>query len=399
MSAPAPALSASEAPASSVRYEGLWLFSPRVDVSLLALPALLTLFSVWLAAYTGEGVEGYSRALGRWASQYVFFNGTHVILTFLLVGARRELLHTTPSQAKLLVGGSGAVFLLCFALLWYAEEQAPRLNLLVAAGIHVLAAHHTLSQVKGLWALHGLRARVAGVPSLSEGERRLQRLFVPLALVLMMVRTLAVPVSSAPGDFPLVNVGQAEGGALPHAVTWALLVVWGVYAGRLVASFRGPTGLSGPRRLYVLGHAAVVAVYLVWPAWGVVLSAGIHGLEYFFLTGRMLGPTASEPHSRLRGPAVWGAMLLTVLPLTLVGLAHSPFVPLVDTATGGAATRLLLRQEPLWSLGILVTNAIVLAHYFADAFLYRFRIPKVREVTLGRLGLGGQAPAVAPTGS
>jgi hypothetical protein len=388
MSQPTPVVSPSAAPsASAVRFEGLWLFSPRVDVSLLLVPALLTLFSVWLAGTTGEGVDGYSRALGRWASQYVLFNGTHVILTFLLVGARRELLHTTPSQARLLVGGSSAVFALCFGLLWYAGERAPQLNLLLSAGIHLLAAHHTLSQVKGLWALHGLKARVAGVPSLSDAERRLQRVFVPLALVLLMVRTLAVPVTGRPGDFPLVNVGQAEGGALPHGTTWVLLAVWAVFASLLVAALRGPSGTSGPRRLYVLGHAGVVAVYLAWPAWGVVLSAGIHGLEYFFLTGRMLEPTAREAESRLCGGAVWAAMLAVMLPLTLVGLAQSPFVPLVDTATGGAASRFLLRQEPLWTLGVTVTNAIVLAHYFADAFLYRFRIPKVREVTLGRLGL------------
>ena len=384
MTPSAPALSPS---IPAVRSEEPWLFSARVDVSLLLVPALVTLLSVWLAGTTGEGVDGYSRALGRWASQYLLFNGTHVILTFLLVGVRRELLHTTPSQARLLVGGSAGVFALCLALLWYAGERAPRLNLLLSAAIHLLAAHHTLSQVKGLWALHGLKARVVGGPSLSEAERRLQRVFVPLALVLLMVRTLAVPMTGAPGDFPLVNVGQTEGGALPHATTWLLLAVWAVYAGLLGAALRGPSGTSGPRRLYVLGHVVVVAVYLVWPAWGVVLSAGIHGLEYFFLTGRMLEPTAREPTARLRGGAVWAAMLGVMLPLLLVGLAHSPFVPLADTATGGAATRFLLRQEPLWSLGVTVMNAIVLAHYFADAFLYRFRIPRVREVTLGRLGL------------
>lgn len=388
MSQPAPALAPPAAPsASAVRFDGLWLFSPRVDVSLLLVPALLTLFSVWLAGTTGEGVDGYSRAIGRWASQYVLFNGTHVILTFLLVGVRRELLHTTPTQARLLVGGSAVVFALCFALLWYAGERAPQLNLLLSAGIHLLAAHHTLSQVKGLWALHGLKARVAGVPSLSETERRLQRAFVPLALVLMMVRTLAVPVTGRAGDFPLVNVGQAEGGALPYGTTWVLLAVWAVFAGLLVAALRGQPGTSGPRRLYVLGHAVVVAVYLAWPAWGVVLSAGIHGLEYFFLTGRMLEPTAREAESKLRGGAVWAAMLGVMLPLIVVGVAQSPFVPLVDAGTGGAATRFLLGQEPLWTLGVTVTNAIVLAHYFADAFLYRFRIQKVREVTLGRLGL------------
>ncbi|WNG22595.1 hypothetical protein F0U62_00095 [Cystobacter fuscus] len=388
MSSPAPALpspAASSAPA--VRFDGLWLFSPRVDVSLLLVPALLTLVSVWLADTTGEGRHGYSWALGRWASQYVLFNGTHVILTFLLVGTRRELLRTTPSQGWLLLGASSGVFAGCLGVLWYAGQHAPQLNLMIAACIHLLAAHHTLSQVKGLWALHGLRARASGAPALGEAERRLQRMFVPLALVLMMVRTLAVPVTDAAGDVPLVNVGQAENGALPYAVTWVLLGVWAVFAGRMVQALRGPSGMSGPRRLYVLSHVAVVAVYLVWPAWGVVLSAGIHGLEYLFLTGRMLEPTPGEGDARLRGGRVWAAMLGVMLPLIVVGVAQSPFVPLVDSATGGAATRWLLGQEPLWTLGVTVTNALVLAHYFADAFLYRFRIPRVREVTLGRLGL------------
>ncbi|HEX5747994.1 MAG TPA: hypothetical protein VFZ09_17260 [Archangium sp.] len=386
MSQSAPALAPPAAPAA-LRFDGLWLFSPRVDVSLLLMPALLTLFSAWLADVTGEGVDGYSQALGRWASQYVLFNGTHVILSFLLVGVRRELLHTTPTQARLLVGGSAGVFAVCFALLWYANQYAPRLDLMVAAGVHVLAAHHTLSQVKGLWALHGLKARGAGVASVSEAERRLQRVFVPLALVLMMVRTLAVPMTGKAGDFPLVNVGQTESGALPYGTTWVLLAVWGVFVGLLVAALRGEAGPSGPRRLYVLGHAAVVAVYLVWPAWGVILSAGIHGLEYFFLTGRMLEPTEREKEARLRGGAVWVAMVGVMLPLIVVGVAQSPFVLLVDGSTGGSATKFLLRQEPLWTMGVTVTNAIVLAHYFADAFLYRFRIQKVREVTLGRLGL------------
>ncbi|WNG13238.1 hypothetical protein [Cystobacter fuscus] len=388
MSSPAPALSspaASSAPA--VRFDGLWLFSPRVDVSLVLVPALLTLVAVWLADTTGEGYQGYSWALGRWASQYVLFNGTHVILTFLLVGTRRELLRTTPSQGWLLVGASSGVFAGCLGVLWYAGQHAPQLNLMLAACIHLLAAHHTLSQVKGLWALHGLRARASGAPALGEAERRLQRVFVPLALVLMMARTLAVPVTDAAGDVPLVNVGQAENGALPYATTWVLLGVWAVFAGRMVQALRGPAGMSGPRRLYVLSHVAVVAVYLVWPAWGVVLSAGIHGLEYLFLTGRMLEPTPGETGARLRGGGVWAAMLGVMLPLILVGVAQSPFVPLVDSATGGAATRWLLGQEPLWTLGVTVTNALVLAHYFADAFLYRFRIPRVREVTLGRLGL------------
>jgi hypothetical protein len=381
-------LPASEEAPASVRFQGLWLFSPRADLSLLLLPTLLLLACVWLAGLTGEGSQGFSRAIGRWTSQYVFLNGTHVILTFLLVGVRRELLHTTPTQSRLLVGGSAAVFAVTLGLFWYSSEHAPLLALLLGAGVHVLAAHHTLSQVKGLWALHGLRGRAAGAPPQSEAERALQLRFVPLALVLMMVRSLFVPVTSAPDSRPMVNIGQAETGSLPHALTWVLLAVWAVFAVKLLLALRGPPGQSGPRRLYVLGHVAVVAVYLVWPLWGSILSAGIHGLEYFFLTGRMLQPTPAETQARLRGPRVWVAMIALMLPIFMVGVANSPFVTLADGVTQGAASAVFLRHASWWSLGVMATNAVVLAHYFADAFLYRFRIPRVRQVTLPRLGLG-----------
>ncbi|WP_254360703.1 hypothetical protein [Corallococcus exiguus] len=102
----------------------------------------------------------------------------------------------------------------------------------------------------------------------------------------------------------------------------------------------------------------------------------------------MLQPTPGETTTRLRGPRVWAAMLAVMAPIILVGVVNSPFVTLADGVTQGAATAFFLRQQPLWSLGVLATNAVVLAHYFADAFLYRFRIPRVREVTLPRLGLG-----------
>ena len=47
----------------------------------------------------------------------------------------------------------------------------------------------------------------------------------------------------------------------------------------------------------------------------------------------------------------------------------------------------MLRVLTSLSLGV------VLAHYFSDAFIYRFRIPSIRKVMLRRLGF---APAPAP---
>ncbi|WP_321551898.1 hypothetical protein [Hyalangium rubrum] len=364
-----------------------WLFSQRQDVNLLFIPAAVALFCLWMSSFLGAADGGLSRAIGRWVSQYLLFNGTHVILTFLLILVRRDLLHTTPHQKSLLLGGSGAVFVVTLAMAWYTKEHMPLANLLLGATIYVFAAHHTLSQVKGLWALHNLRGRTAGAPPPSETERNLQKYWVPMALTLMLVRIFWVPLTSERGDFPLMDVGQAERGSLPFSTCYVLLAVWLVYAGRLASTLIA-TKQSGPKCFYLLGWCSIVSIALIWPGWGAVLSAGTHGLEYAFLTGRMLEPTAKEPEARLGKAAVWPAMVAAMLPLILVGVANSPFVTLVDTATQGAATDFFLRQQPMWSMGVLVGNSIVLAHYFADAFLYRFRIPKVREVTLPRIGLG-----------
>jgi hypothetical protein len=364
-----------------------WLFTQRQDVSLLFIPAGVALFCLWMSSFLGAADQGLSRSIGRWVSQFLLFNGTHVILTFLLVLVRRDLLHTTPHQKHLVLGGSSLVFAVTLAIAWYTEQHVPLAYLLLGAITYVFAAHHTLSQVKGLWALHNLRGRSAGVPPPSETERNLQKFWVPIALTLMLVRIFFVPLTSAPGDFPLMNVGQAERGSLPHATSYVLLAVWLVYVGRLAYTLIS-TKQSGPKCFYLLGWSSIVCVNLLSPGWGAVLSAGTHGLEYAFLTGRMLEPTAKEPEARLGRATVWPAMIAVMLPLILVGVANSPFITLVDGATQDAATSFLLRQQPLWSFGVLVTNSIVLAHYFADAFLYRFRIPKVREVMLARIGLG-----------
>jgi hypothetical protein len=67
-------------------------------------------------------------------------------------------------------------------------------------------------------------------------------------------------------------------------------------------------------------------------------------------------------------------MLAAMSPIFVAAAIYNPWVPL----NVGPSAR-------LWG-GVLVT-AVTLAHYYADAFIYRFRIPGVRKVALARLGL------------
>ena len=71
---------------------------------------------------------------------------------------------------------------------------------------------------------------------------------------------------------------------------------------------------------------------------------------------------------------------VAIAPLLVVGMTTAPFSP---------------RPGRLATLAMFAMNAVVLAHYFADAFTYRFRIPSVRKNALARLGFG---PPLAPKG-
>jgi hypothetical protein len=72
-------------------------------------------------------------------------------------------------------------------------------------------------------------------------------------------------------------------------------------------------------------------------------------------------------------------MILAMLPLLVVGLGNAPF----SAALGLGAF------APAFAIGRVALNAVVMAHYCADALIYRFRIPEVRHVALARLGFAG----------
>jgi hypothetical protein len=133
----------------------------------------------------------------------------------------------------------------------------------------------------------------------------------------------------------------------------------------------------GARALYLGVHLCAVLLLLVAMSWGAMLSAGLHGLEYYFITARMLEPTADDAASRVTRAAVWPVMIAAMLPVLVLGLLRGPWAErLVQTALASYL-----------SVAGLVFTALTMTHYFVDAFIYRFRIPEVRAVALRRLGL------------
>jgi hypothetical protein len=69
-------------------------------------------------------------------------------------------------------------------------------------------------------------------------------------------------------------------------------------------------------------------------------------------------------------------MVAAMSPLLIFGALTNPWLPLWPFGDAAAA----------WAGNLVM--ACVLAHYYADAFIYRLRIPSLRAVVLGRLGLG-----------
>jgi len=230
--------------------------------------------------------------------------------------------------------------------------------------------------VKGLWSLHNLRGKEAGLPPPAARERTAQQTLVPLALLLVMIRMLFVP-KSPHAMFPLLQAVPGMEAVLPFEVTYALVAVWLAFAAFAILAV-APRGvrLSGPKLLYVSTHLSGIALTVAVPVWGAIFTSGVHGLEYCVLTARMLQPTVAEPQARLSRLLVVPAMLGIMLPIFVIGVGNAPF-------TGALG---LLGYAWLFGPLRVGANSIVMAHYFADAFLYRFRIPEVRRVALQRLG-------------
>jgi hypothetical protein len=361
------------------RLRATWLFSPRIDLAILLIPASFTLAMIAYAHHGGDPLAREERAFATWVSQFILGNTTHVLLTFLLLGVRRDVLTATPRQAHTVVFGSLAAMAVAFAFFWVTSRSYPALVDFGVAVALTFATHHRLSQVKGMWSLYNLRAGQAKLPSPDARERKLVQLFVPLGLVLTLFQWFFVE-KRADSSYPFINVLPGEPAFLPHAVTWALVAGWALFGFFVLRALLMPAVVSGPKLLYVAGQLTAVALTIVSPGWGLTFAAGVHGLEYFFLTARMLEPTKSETSARLRGRWIWPALLLTILPFVFVGTmtsSVSAFSGYLATSAGAAGIFMVL--------GILM-NSVVVAHYFADAFIYRFRIPEVRKVALTRLG-------------
>ncbi|WP_223644509.1 hypothetical protein [Corallococcus sp. EGB] len=370
----------------TLRFRRLWLFSPRADLAILGIPLTLTLVAAFASAFLAPASENTAHKLLGWTAQNILGNSTHVILTFLLFGVHRDVLTATPRQPHTILAGVLAMLGVGAALFFTFYANRSIHTFAVAVIFNVFGMHHTLSQHRGLWSLHGLRGGQEGLAPPSALERKLQQLYVPLLLTVLLIRIFFVAESAAPGAPAYLDVGQ--GTVLPWQTLPLLIAVWLGYFLLLFRAVLRSGIASGPKVLYLLGMATATGLALVAPSWGYVMLPGMHGLEYYLLSARMLEPREGD-RPRLSQKLIWPAMVASMVPLFALGVVHGFLLdgPMRGSLGigGGAQAHPLLRA--LTSLGF----ACVLAHYFADAFIFRFRIPSIRQVMLRRLGFTSAA--------
>ncbi|WP_434041117.1 MULTISPECIES: hypothetical protein [Sorangium] len=344
-----------------------WIHGAALDLGIFLGPWIVV-----AALWAARGGDGASTAL--WWSQFVLGNTTHVVLTFVLLAARADVLRATPSQARIVVAGSLLTFALSWSLFRGVKAAIPDWTDFALAVAAIFGTHHRLSQAKGIWSLYNLRGAQLSRPAPSGRERALQQHWVSVGLVVVMVAWLFVP--SGPGRmFPLLQAIPREPAMLPHAAAYLLAAAWLAFVAALLVELGRASPRSAPKMLHVGTHGAAVTLAVVAPLWGSIVWGAIHGLEYYFLCARMMRPREGDAAPGPPARWVWPLMLLSMAPLFLVGLAIAPFAAVRPALPSGWAEEALI-----------VVNALVMAHYFADAFIYRFRIPGVRQVALRRLG-------------
>jgi hypothetical protein len=344
-----------------------WLYSRPVDLAVILVPLLVCAATFATERLRGLGAAGNERGVATFITQMVLGNSTHVILTFLALGVRRDLLSPTPGQKGILLGGSAATFAGSFVLLYLTSLVYSRWVELGFTITYIFAQHHRLSQTKGVWALYSLRAKQAP----DALERKVQSISVPLGLVLLVARILLVPREQV-GSFAVLTPIPGEPAPLPFAAVYvlmapaAVLSVVGIHA-----LFRAKA--STPKKIYVIANFAIVLLMIYQPIYGALITGGVHGLEYFLITSRLLRSREGD-RFRVGRAGSWALILAAIAPLVLLA------------TLAGAFSAPEITQLKSVRIGYVILNSITMAHYFGDAFMFRLRIPEVRRVVLRRLG-------------
>ncbi|MGE3403912.1 MAG: hypothetical protein AB7K63_15060 [Vicinamibacterales bacterium] len=359
-----------------------YLQTPQIAIIFLAF-ALLTVPIAWLQLTTAVAPE-----VSRWLTlgYVVVFGNTHFAITWALYLNAENLRHfrSTPGRAAVYFGGPPAI-LLAFWYLGVHQAPTPGTAYFVWFLIALTAADyfHVVRQSFGVYAMFRTRTGArfpSWMPSVDNGY------FLAL-WALQLVTFSRGLLNGFAGAFdprdPLTRIGLAAAAVLLALMLRSLAAAWrsGADRGAVIAALG-----------YLILQSAS-ALLVVYRSQLYVASLAMHYVEYHVLMApRLLRPPldATAPVDRVAGffrrhrMAFGLALLLIAAWASAASIFAYSGMPIAPTG-----------PRSWWYL-VNLFNGIFLAHYFIEAFVWKFGNPFYRE-TLGPIYFAAPATATAGT--
>lgn len=327
------------------------------------------------------------RETGRWITlaYAVIFGNTHFAITWALYLNAANLRHfrSTPGRAAIYFAVP-PVILLTFWYLGVRQAPAPGTAVFIWFVLALTAADyfHVVRQSFGVYAM--FRARTgARFPAWTPSVENAYFLALWALQLLTFGRGAVNGFAGAfdPSD-PLTRIGLAAAAVLLALMLRSLAAAW-------------QTGEDRAAVLVALGYLALQsasALMVVYRSQLYVASLAMHYVEYHVLMAPRLFAVPLDTSSRADRIAGWFRQhrLAFYLGLLLVATWAS------SAAIFGMSGRAV---RPDGSFGWYLVNmlsGIFLAHYFIEAFVWKFGNPFYRQ-TLGPIYFAAPAPATAGT--
>lgn len=333
------------------RAEALFLYFPIVITAALFLYAKIIAPSV----LTGNAVFNFVAAI-------LLFDTSHTIFSWgmLSLPEMKQWRREVQSSSRFFYGRWAAVAISIFAFfvvgsLGFEFSSAVTTSFTVFI-IGVLPAHHTIFQMKGLslnydiiWMKH------AQVPFDAKKLARIRRM-EHAAIWIVLLSTVLMAVRARVDFF----------NSLSPFVPWVSAFGYISAAGLLVAGVSQlPRGLRGKKALFLVRVLSLpLACFFMW---GLVASRAIHGIEYLFVTRKMIMSSSGTESEKVRTIRITVALFVFV--------------------TFASALLFLIRLPDFFyghQFGLLVILSLILAtntytHYWFDSVMWSMKNPINRK--------------------
>jgi hypothetical protein len=359
-----------------------YLQTPQIAIIYLA----FLLLSVPLAyLQVGGGVDPQ---VARWLTlgYVIIFGNTHFAVTWALYlnHANLEYFASSPGRKAVYFLGPPAI-LVTFWYLGIRQQPTPGTVAFIVFTLALTAIDyfHAVRQSFGVYVMFRARTGARYAPWMTSVDN-----WYFLALWALQVVTFARGVlSGVPGRFdaadPLTRIGVAGSAVLLAFILSQQAQVWraGADRGAVLAS------------LGYLALQSASALMVVWDARLFVASLAMHYVEYQVLMAPRVFRTPLDTTSRADRIAHFFRRHKTVFYMSVLLVATWASAAALFTQSGAPVTP---TGPQFWWYLVNLLNGIFLAHYFIEAFVWKFGNPFYRQA-LAPVYFGAPAGATPVT--